>query len=166
MLDGVEGERDRRRGEVDAQVSSLADAQLLELQNWVNETYHKKYVYEGVVAGYFYDGYNCFDVILVLFSWLDVMAEIALGAAGKSGNELFNGGFFNMLRVVRMCRLLRVLRLISISKIHRKKSMAASQLDYPARQCLRHAQHQPPWRPRRHYQGQGEGHVDGGLTPS
>ena len=38
-----------------AQVSSLADAQLLELQNWVNETYHKKYVYEGVVAGYFYD---------------------------------------------------------------------------------------------------------------
>ena len=51
----MEGERDRRRGEVDAQVSSLADAQLLELQNWVNETYHKKYVYEGVVAGYFYD---------------------------------------------------------------------------------------------------------------
>ena len=35
-----------------------------------------------------------------------------------------------MLRVVRMCRLLRVLRLISISKIHRKKSMAASQLDF------------------------------------
>jgi len=32
-------------------VSSLADAQLLELQNWVNETYHKKYVYEGVAAG-------------------------------------------------------------------------------------------------------------------
>ena len=82
------------------------------------------------VAGYFYDGYNCFDFILVLFSCLDVMAEIALGAAGKSGNELFNGGFFNMLRVVRMCRLLRVLRLISISKIHRKKSMAASQLDF------------------------------------
>ena len=51
----MEGERDRWRGEVDAQVSSLADAQLLELQNWVNETYHKKYVYEGVVAGYFYD---------------------------------------------------------------------------------------------------------------
>ena len=38
-----------------SQVSSLADAQLLELQNWVNDTYHKKYVYEGVVAGYFYD---------------------------------------------------------------------------------------------------------------
>ena len=36
-------------------VSSLADAQLLELQNWVNDTYHRKYVYEGVVAGYFYD---------------------------------------------------------------------------------------------------------------
>ena len=34
-----------------AQVSSLADAQLLELQNWVNETYHKKYVYEGVAVG-------------------------------------------------------------------------------------------------------------------
>ena len=34
-----------------AQVSSLADAQLLDLQNWVNETYHKKYVYEGVAAG-------------------------------------------------------------------------------------------------------------------
>ena len=33
------------------QVSSLADAQLLELQNWVNETYHKKYVYEGVAVG-------------------------------------------------------------------------------------------------------------------
>ena len=32
-------------------VSSLADAQLLELQNWVNETYHKKYVYEGVAVG-------------------------------------------------------------------------------------------------------------------
>ena len=48
---GVEGERDRWRGEVDAQVSSLADAQLLELQNWVNETYHKKYVYEGVAVG-------------------------------------------------------------------------------------------------------------------
>ena len=32
-------------------VSSLADAQLLELQNWVNETYHKKYVYEGVANG-------------------------------------------------------------------------------------------------------------------
>ena len=47
----MEGERDRRRGEVDAQVSSLADAQLLELQNWVNETYHKKYVYEGVAVG-------------------------------------------------------------------------------------------------------------------
>ena len=38
-----------------SQVSSLADAQLLDLQNWVTETYHKKYVYEGVVAGYFYD---------------------------------------------------------------------------------------------------------------
>ncbi|CAH0369773.1 unnamed protein product [Pelagomonas calceolata] len=36
-------------------VSSLADAQLLDLQNWVNDTYHKKYVHEGVVAGYFYD---------------------------------------------------------------------------------------------------------------
>ena len=47
----MEGERDRWRGEVDAQVSSLADAQLLELQNWVNETYHKKYVYEGVAIG-------------------------------------------------------------------------------------------------------------------
>ena len=47
----MEGERDRRRGEVDAQVSSLADAQLLELQNWVNDTYHKKYVYEGVAVG-------------------------------------------------------------------------------------------------------------------
>ena len=82
------------------------------------------------VAGYFYDGYNCFDFILVLFSCLDVMAEIALGTAGKSGNVMFSGGFFNMLRVVRMCRLLRVLRLISISKIHRKKSMAASQLDF------------------------------------
>ena len=34
-----------------AQVSSLADAQLLELQNWVTETYHKKYVYEGVALG-------------------------------------------------------------------------------------------------------------------
>ena len=32
-------------------VSSLADAQLLELQNWVNDTYHKKYVYEGVAVG-------------------------------------------------------------------------------------------------------------------
>ena len=32
-------------------VSSLADAQLLDLQNWVNETYHKKYVYEGVAVG-------------------------------------------------------------------------------------------------------------------
>ena len=82
------------------------------------------------VAGYFYDGYNCFDFVLVLFSCLDVMAEIALGTAGKSGNVMFSGGFFNMLRVVRMCRLLRVLRLISISKIHRKKSMAASQLDF------------------------------------
>ena len=45
----------RGRRTVLAQVSSLADAQLLELQNWVNDTYHKKYVYEGVVAGYFYD---------------------------------------------------------------------------------------------------------------
>ena len=33
------------------QVSSLADAQLLDLQNWVTETYHKKYVYEGVAVG-------------------------------------------------------------------------------------------------------------------
>ena len=33
------------------QVSSLADAQLLDLQNWVNDTYHKKYFYEGVAAG-------------------------------------------------------------------------------------------------------------------
>ena len=41
----------RSRRTVLAQVSSLADAQLLDLQNWVNETYHKKYVYEGVVAG-------------------------------------------------------------------------------------------------------------------
>ena len=32
-------------------VSSLADAQLLDLQNWVNDTYHRKYVYEGVAAG-------------------------------------------------------------------------------------------------------------------
>ncbi len=32
-------------------VSSLADAQLLELQNWVNDTYHRKYVYEGVAVG-------------------------------------------------------------------------------------------------------------------
>ena len=32
-------------------VSSLADAQLLDLQNWVTETYHKKYVYEGVAVG-------------------------------------------------------------------------------------------------------------------
>ena len=32
-------------------VSSLADAQLLDLQNWVDETYHKKYVYEGVAVG-------------------------------------------------------------------------------------------------------------------
>ena len=57
----MEGEIDGRARsslaveKVDAQVSSLADAQLLELQNWVNDTYHKKYVYEGVVAGYFYD---------------------------------------------------------------------------------------------------------------
>ena len=34
-----------------SQVSSLADAQLLDLQNWVNDTYHKKYFYEGVAAG-------------------------------------------------------------------------------------------------------------------
>ena len=45
------------------------------------------------VAGYFYDGYNCFDFVLVLFSCLDVMAEIALGTAGKSGNVMFSGGF-------------------------------------------------------------------------
>jgi hypothetical protein len=41
----------RGRRTVLAQVSSLADAQLLELQNWVNDTYHKKYVYEGVAVG-------------------------------------------------------------------------------------------------------------------
>lgn len=81
------------------------------------------------LAGYFYDGYNCFDFVLVLFSCLDVMAELAL-SAGASGSVIFSGGFFNMLRIVRMCRLLRVLRLLSISKIHRKKSMAASQLDF------------------------------------
>ena len=34
-----------------SQVSSLADAQLLDLKNWVDETYHKKYVYEGVAVG-------------------------------------------------------------------------------------------------------------------
>lgn len=36
-------------------VSSLSDAQLLELRTWADETYHKKYIYEGVVVGYFYD---------------------------------------------------------------------------------------------------------------
>ena len=46
------------------QVSSLADAQLLELQNWVNETYHKKYVYEGVreTASFFERRVDCVEV--------------------------------------------------------------------------------------------------------
>ena len=46
------------------------------------------------VAGLLYDGYNCFDFVLVLFSCLDVMAEIALSTAGKSGAmSYFQAGF-------------------------------------------------------------------------
>ena len=46
------------------------------------------------VAGYFYDGYNCFDFVLVLFSCLDVMAESLLWAPpGRAGTSCFRAGF-------------------------------------------------------------------------
>ena len=36
-------------------VSALAGSQLRELKKWVNETYHFKYVYLGLLEGHFYD---------------------------------------------------------------------------------------------------------------
>ncbi|KAH8098491.1 hypothetical protein JL720_1436 [Aureococcus anophagefferens] len=72
------------------------------------------------VTGYFYDAYNCFDFFLGVLSLMDVVAAGLIGG----------GSTFSLLRVVRMFRIARVLRMATVSKIHRKKSMSASQLDF------------------------------------